>query len=208
MKMDKPCIVIGAGGHAKSVCDALLSKNLEVLGCTDNTLVKGTEVLQGIKTIGADKVLSDYTPDQVYLANGVGSIKDIVVRKTLMMSLQDRGYKFPPIIHRTAYVAEGTELGSGCVVLAGGVIQPGVRLGENVIVNTRASIDHDCFIRSHSHIAPGAILCGSVSIGEEVHIGAGAIILQGVKIVSGAIIPAGLTIRKSVKVSGIYDAAA
>ena len=42
-------------------------------------------------------------------------------------------------------------------MLAGVVLQTGVTLGDNVIVNTRASVDHDCVIERDVMIGPGAV---------------------------------------------------
>jgi len=84
--------------------------------------------------------------------------------------------------------------------MAGAVVQAGCRIGENVIVNTRASIDHDCDIEAHAHVAPGAVLSGCVHVGERAHIGAGATVIQGLTIGAGAIVGAG-----AVVVDGIPD---
>jgi acetyltransferase EpsM len=48
--------------------------------------------------------------------------------------------------------------------VAGAVINPGVKLGENVIVNTCASVDHECVIEDGAHICPGVHLGGKVSV--------------------------------------------
>jgi UDP-perosamine 4-acetyltransferase len=77
-------------------------------------------------------------------------------------------------------------------------VQVGAQLEENVLVNTAASIDHDCRIGAHSHIAPGATLCGAVEVGRGTHIGTGARILQGVRIGRACLVPAGAVVRRSV----------
>ena len=82
--------------------------------------------------------------------------------------------------------------------MAGAVIQPGTRLGVNTIVNTRASIDHDCIIGDHVHIAPGAVLSGEVRVGNCSHIGCGATIVQGVKLGEATVIGAGAVVLKDV----------
>ena len=78
--------------------------------------------------------------------------------------------------------------------MAGVVVQPGSCLGENVIVNTGARVDHDCLVDAHAHIAPGAILCGNVQIGKGAHIGTGANILPGKKVGAGSIVGAGAVV--------------
>jgi len=74
------------------------------------------------------------------------------------------------------------------------VVQPAVRVGENTILNTRCSVDHDCVIGAHSHIAPGAILCGSVRVGSGTHVGAGAVVIEGLRIGDAVVIGAGAVV--------------
>ena len=83
--------------------------------------------------------------------------------------------------------------------MAGAIIQPGARIGRNVLVNTRAVVEHDCQIGDHCHIAPGAVLCGGVSVGEGAHVGAGAIVLGGVKLGAGSVVAAGAVVAKDVE---------
>src|SRR5579883_2905848 len=88
---------------------------------------------------------------------------------------------FGAVLRPTATIAHsGVTMGEGGQVMAGAVIQPDVRIGANAVVNTRASVDHDCILGDHCHIAPGAVLCGAVTIGEDTHIGAGATIRRDV----------------------------
>jgi sugar O-acyltransferase (sialic acid O-acetyltransferase NeuD family) len=92
---------------------------------------------------------------------------------------------------RRVWLSDSVEPGEGFQFMAGVIIQPNCVIGDNVLINTRASVDHDCRIGSHTHIAPGAILCGGVTLGEGCFIGAGAVIVQGVTLEAGTFVPAG-----------------
>ena len=61
--------------------------------------------------------------------------------------------------------------------MAGAVLQPGVLVGRNTVINTSASIAHDCRVGQHCHIAPGVTLSGGVEVGDNVLIGAGATVI-------------------------------
>jgi acyl-[acyl carrier protein]--UDP-N-acetylglucosamine O-acyltransferase len=82
--------------------------------------------------------------------------------------------------------------------MAGAVIQPGTYIGENSIVNTSVSVDHDCIIGQHVHIAPGSTVCGGVRIEDNVYIGSGAVIVQGVRIAPYIFIKAGTIVTRDV----------
>lgn len=55
-------------------------------------------------------------------------------------------------------------------------------IGEHVIVNTGATIDHDCIVADYAHLAPGVHLAGSVHVGEGAFLGIGSVVSPGVKI--------------------------
>jgi acetyltransferase EpsM len=87
-------------------------------------------------------------------------------------------------------------LGAGCLVAAQAVINPGAQIGDNVIVNTSASVDHDCVIEGHVHIAPGARLAGEVKIGCETLIGIGACFKPGLSIGRNCVVGAGAVVLR------------
>lgn len=84
-----------------------------------------------------------------------------------------------------------TSRGRGFQFLSGVIIPLRCRVGDNVLINTGAQIDHDCTIGDHCVIAPGAILCGGVTLGEACFVGAGAIIVEGVTLEPDTFVPAG-----------------
>ncbi len=80
--------------------------------------------------------------------------------------------------------------------MAGAVIQTGSKIGENTIINTRVSIDHDCCVGAHTHIAPGSVFSGGVTVGQGCHIGPGSVVIQGCCIAPGSFIRAQSLIKK------------
>jgi acetyltransferase-like isoleucine patch superfamily enzyme len=82
--------------------------------------------------------------------------------------------------------------------MAGAVLNPGVRVGEFCIVNTRASLDHDSTMGAFSSLAPGAITGGNVAVGSYSNVGMGATVLPGVSIGQHTLIGAGALVYRSV----------
>jgi bifunctional N-acetylglucosamine-1-phosphate-uridyltransferase/glucosamine-1-phosphate-acetyltransferase GlmU-like protein len=94
--------------------------------------------------------------------------------------------------------------GEGTQLMAGVIVQPGTVIGENVLLNTRVTVDHHCRIGAHVHVAPGAILCGEVQLAERVFIGAGAILIQGVAVGASAQVAAGATVVRNIAAGTRY----
>ena len=194
--MPKPWIVLGGGGHATVVIDTLLAADHQITGFTSPE-ADAASVL-GVERVGDDDALDDYDPEEVALANGLGTVRTSHRRQELFLRFTARGYSFPPVVHASAIVAASVRMGSGAQVLAGAVVQPGCRIHENAIINTRASVDHDCSIGAHAHVAPGVTLSGGVTVGEGAHVGTGASVIQGVKIGAGSVVGAGAAVVRDV----------
>jgi UDP-perosamine 4-acetyltransferase len=184
-------IVIGGGGHARVVVATLLLQDVPVVGFVEPDSRVGNAGRLPVPWLGADDALSQYPPETVVLANGVGSSASMSLRAEVFRRLKKAGYRFCQVIHPAAIVASGTALGEGVQIMAGAIVQSGCRLAEDVLVNTGAVVDHDSAIGAHSHVASGAVLSGSVTLEQEVHVGCGATIIQGVRVGSGALVAAG-----------------
>lgn len=189
--MDRPLILLGAGGHARVLAEILLDQGNSVLGATDVQApiigVHTTDLLY----LGNDEAVFAHPADSILLVNGVGSVGPIAARRALYRRFVEAGYRFASVRHPSAVVSPSARLGAGHQILATAVVATGAQLGDNVLVNTRAVVEHDCTVGDHCHIASGAVVCGGVHIDAGVHVGAGATVNQGIRIGTGAVIASG-----------------
>lgn len=186
----KPVLVLGGGGHTRVLIDTLNCQNRTIAGVLSSSLSIGSEVF-GHCVLGDDTFLKTVDVSLFEVVLGVGGIKSTDLRVELYELVKMHGFRVATVIHPSAIIADGVQLGEGAQVMAGAVLQPGVEVGANAIVNTRASLDHDVLVRSHAHIAPGVICSGGVEIGVGSHVGTGAVIIQGVKVGEGCLVAAG-----------------
>lgn len=193
---DLPVIVLGAGGHARVLIDALLLKGVAILGVTAPA-IEGAPPF-GLPFLGADLAVDAHPVASIRLVNGLGSTRQPGARREIFERFKAKGYKFESVVHPSAVIARNVELGEGVQVMAGAVIQTGGRIGANSIVNTRVAVDHDCRIGAHAHLAPGATLCGDVRVGENAHVGSGASIIQGISIGDDVLVAAGAVVIRNV----------
>ncbi len=92
------------------------------------------------------------------------------------------------------------ELAETCQIHAGTIVQPGAVIGSFSIINSRASIDHDCYLEAMCHIGPGVTLSGNVKIGAGSHLGTGSTVVQGVTLGKHCFVAAGATVVRDVAV--------
>jgi sugar O-acyltransferase (sialic acid O-acetyltransferase NeuD family) len=143
------------------------------------------------------------TSEQFLLFKFFVGIGDNKIRKKVFEFIQSNGGNFINAIHPKSVVASSVHVGSMVMIAAGVCINPLVQIGNGVICNTISSIDHECIIGDFTHIAPGAVLCGNVEVGENSFIGAGSVIRQGIKIGNNCIIGAGSVVVKDVKTGSV-----
>lgn len=190
-------IILGGGGHGRVLADCLQLSGRRILGYTAPQ--RQADLAKGIAWLGTDQVLAEHDPATIELVNGLGSTGSTARRRQLFSHWSGRGYRFAAARHPATIIAAlDVHLGQGCQLLAGSLLGPGVDLGDNVLVNSRAVIEHDCRVGEHSHVATGAVVCGGCRIGSGVHIGAGATLIQGIRVGDGAIIAAGSVVTKDV----------
>lgn len=195
--MNKPLLILGAGGHGRVLAQTLRMNGFEVSGFIDPGLERGTTVL-GYPVLGDDSLLSDFV-GKADLVNGIGSLPgNAVARRAVFEKAKSLGFYFQAVIHASAIIAEEVILEEGVQIMAGTVLQTGALIGMNSIVNTSASIDHDAQIGHHCHIGPGAVLCGGVSVSEGVTVGAGSTIIQGMTLGRFSAVAAGAVVTEPV----------
>lgn len=187
-----PVILLGGGDHAKVLVHVLLGTRREILGYTDPDETRLP--ILNVKRLGDDEVVLEYRPEEVRLANGVGSARSTALRQRIYDRFSAKGYFFARVMHPSAIIASGVQLSDGVQIMAGAILQPGTSIGANAIVNTGAIIDHDCVVGDHAHIAPGVVLSGRVRVDSGAHIGTGACVIQGVSIGACSVVGAGAVV--------------
>jgi len=192
-----PRLLLGAGGHAKVVIDALRSTGQEILGILAPDMEQG-DSLMNVPVIGGDEIINQYSKDQVLLINGVGSLPGKDCRWRISEKYRRKKYQFGQVLHDKVLVASDVLLASGVQIMSGAIIQTNSKIGLDTIINTGSLIDHDCIIGSNCHIAPGVSLSGNVTVGNGAHIGTGSTVIQGVHIGNEVVIAAGTTIYKDI----------
>ena len=197
----RPVAVIGFGGHAKVVSSALraLGQNIVAYTCLDPS-VEDVRLVRG-EVLTDDSLVAKYSPDQIDIVLGLGSVTpnlDDSLLRRVVGYYSGKGYQIVGFVHPFAWVASESVVHPSAQINAGAVIQPGTKIDPFVIVNTKASIDHDCHIGEGSHVAPGVTISGNVKIGIGCHLGTGCTVIQGIKIGDGAMIAAGAVLTRDV----------
>lgn len=201
--MKRPLILIGGGGHCKSVIEVAESAGYEIKGILDMPDEVGKEVLPGHKVIGTDDEIPQYVEKCDFIIT-VGFIKNPAIRIKLYNKVKAAGGRLATIIASTAHVSKYAELGEGTVIMHQAFVNAGAKIGDNCIINTFVNIEHDAEVGNQCHISTGTMVNGECKIGENCFIGSQSVCANCIEIASDIIVGAGSVVRKSIRVKGIY----
>ncbi len=192
----KKLLLIGGGGHCRSVLDCVLAANeYEEIGIID----REDSSLLRLPVKGKDEDLPQlFREGWTDAFVSVGSVGNTALRRKLYRMIREIGFTVPVIRDPSAVVARGVKLKEGVFIGKRAVVNTDSRIGCGAIINTGAVIEHECVIGDFTHISPGTVLCGQVSVGPDAHVGAGTVVRQQIRIGEGALIGAGSVVVRDI----------
>lgn len=196
----KPVVLIGAGGHARSVL-AMLSDHIPLAGYTSPQPVPDIDLMW----MGSDEAfLSQESADNysVHIAVGFNHDGSLKLRRSIAEKYSDLHHV--TLISPTAWIARDAVIEDGVTIMTRAVVNAHTTVGCDSVINTGAIVEHDCHIGERCFISPGAVICGHVTIGHDTLIGAGAVLRNNINIPADTIIGMGAVVTKSIETPGVY----
>ena len=195
-------ILIGGGGHCKSVIDILHNSDFEIVGILD--LPNKTEkTICNHPILGTDELISEYASRCKFLIT-IGQIKNPLPRKRLYDLVIAKGGTLASIVSKDSYVSGFAHIGDGSIVMNQAFVNSEAIIGKNCIINTKSLIEHETIIGDHTHISTGVIVNGNCIIGKNCFIGSGSILSNNIQIPDNTIIGMGTNVTKTINEQGIY----
>ena len=196
MTEQRRVLILGAGGHARVCLEALSDdESLDLLGCLS---LDGT----GLPSLGYPMLGLDTDVAAVAKANSAThffvAVGDNLARERADQLCRESGLSAVVAMSRFAMASRTAHVGDGAAVFAGVVLNAASSVGVGAIINTNATVDHDCVIGDFAHIAPGAVIAGNSTIGHRTLIGVGARILPGVTVGDDSIVGAGAVVLSDI----------
>ncbi len=193
-------VLLGVGGHARVVLDALRqSGETRSIAALDADTTRHGSTFFDVPVIGGDDLLEQLARQGArYFVIGFAGTKNHAPRKRVYDHACSLGLEPLSVRHPSAIISSSSHIGLGCQIMAGAIINASAELGENVIVNTAGVVEHDCRVGNHVHIASGACLCGGVRVADLAHVGAGSTILQGISIGYASVVGLGASVITNV----------
>jgi len=189
--------LVGAGGHCHSCIDVVeQEKKYAIQGLFDLPARVGEKVLN-YPILGTDDDFAKYVSPQNYFLITLGQVKSAEARIRVYEKLKNLNAQFAVVVSPRAYVSKHSHLGAGTIVLHGGLVNAGSRVGVNCILNSQALIEHDAIIEDHCHISTGAIVNGGCQVGAQSFVGSQATLRHSLKIPMKSFVQAGKFVNRA-----------
>jgi len=187
----KNLLLIGCGGHAKSVIDVIENiSSLRIYGLVGTNNEIGRKIF-GYSVIGNDDSLKDLRKIVSNAFICIGKIGLDYRRIEILKLLEHLDFKFPTIISKYAVVSRYASIGEGTFIGHSAIVNADSKIGNHCIINTKSLIEHECTIEDNCHISTGSIINGNVKIGQNSFIGSNSMIRENLSLPKNTIISAG-----------------
>ena len=134
--MNKYLILIGGGGHCKSVIDVAESAGYNIVGILGRLEEVGKTVLN-YKVVGVDDDIPQYIGKTEFVIT-VGFVKNPILRIKLYNRVKELGGKLATIVASSAHISDYAIIGEGTVIMHNALVNAGAKVGNNVIINSFA----------------------------------------------------------------------
>jgi sugar O-acyltransferase (sialic acid O-acetyltransferase NeuD family) len=176
-----------------------------VVAFTANEEYIDRDEVEGVPVVPFERLTESHPPDQhaMFVAIGFSGVNS--ARREVYEQCKERGYELITYINSKATYWGELPIGDNCFVFEENVIQPNVRIGNNVILWSGNHIGHDSTIENHVFIASHAVISGNCRVGESSFVGVNATFRDNVTVAPRCVIGAGALIMKDTVEGGVYS---
>lgn len=162
--MNNNLLILGAGGHGRVV-----KETAQAMGCFNRI-----EFLDdnSKETIGKCKDFKQFIKDFTYAFVAFGNNE---LRSQWMQELSKVGFRFPILIHPTAYISPSANIGAGTIVGSRAVVNTNAIIDKGCILSIGSLVDHDGVVGECSHINSGAIVKAGYKVNPFTKVDAGMV---------------------------------
>lgn len=186
-------IIVGAGGHGRSVAEAvLLAGSHELVGFLDDA-APAPAMVWDVPVLGSTVDLDAY---RLQAGLAIVAVGNNAAREALDKRLSAAGFELATVIHPRANVSPRAVIGPGSALMAGAIVGTEARLGRGVIVNSGAVVDHHAQVHDYGHLGVNACMAGGTVLGRGAWMQAGCALGYGVTVADGAVLPPGTALSR------------
>ena len=173
--MEKNLLIFGVGE-----CGALARFYFEqdsgrkVDGFVADDLYVKSDSFDGLPVIPLSETTGRFPPDDYEMHVAIAYGGSNAFRQRKFESCQAAGYTLASYVSTKAALWSGLIYGENCLILEHASVQPGARIGSNVVVGTGCRVAHGNVVKDHVYLSSQVCCGGNCEIGERSFFGLGS----------------------------------
>ncbi len=196
----KRLLIVGAGGHGRSVAEAVLAAGqYKLVGFADDA----APALQQVWDLPVFGDTADLASYRGYADAAIVAIGNNRLREAWQHALYAAGFALATVVHPQAMVSPRAVVGEGGAIMAGAIVGTGAQLGAGVIVNCGAVVDHDGRVDDFCHLGVNAAMSGGSVLGRGAWMQAGSVLGYGATVEAGRVLGPGEAVNKTINRNAI-----
>ncbi|MFN5288772.1 MAG: acetyltransferase, partial [Planctomycetia bacterium] len=204
-KVKKKVILFGLGDFSRIAFLYLQrSSEFEVVAFTVHSQFIQAPLFMDKPVVPFETVSNEFpvTDFRMFVAIGFKNLNK--ARSEIYHQCKSKGYELITYVSPHAFVFDQSCLGDNCFVFENNVIQPGVKIGNDVIIWSGNHIGHDATIGDHTFISSHVVVSGHVKIGERCFVGVNSAFKDSITIGNDCLIGAGSLILKDAADASVF----
>lgn len=160
--------------------------------------------LFGLPIIPFEELTIHYPPEGYEIFVAIVYTQLNRLRTRLYQEAKQKGYRLASYISKHAFVWSNSRIGEHCFIFENNVIQPFVKIGNNVILWSGNHIGHHSEIKDNCFISSQVVISGHCIIGENGFFGVNSTVGDQVSVGKNALVGAGALILKSCEPQQVF----
>lgn len=200
MEKQRKLILIGDSAFAEIAYEYFQHDSVyEVVAFSVEREFLKRDTLFGLPVVAFETLPDHYEPgEHSFFAANVYTQKN-QLRTRLYRSAKEKGYAPASYISPHAFVWRNCQIGEHCFIFENNVVQPFVKIGDNVIMWSGNHIGHHSTIMDHCFFSSHVVVSGFCNVGKSCFMGVNSTVANNVNIGDGCIIGAGALILGDVQ---------
>ena len=147
--------------------------------------------LFGLPVVALEEVASNYPPGEHAFYAALVYTQGNALRRRLYEAMKAKGYRPASYVSSRAFVWRNVELGEHCFVFENNVVQPFVKVGNNVVLWSGNHIGHHSRLGDHCFVSSHVVVSGFVDIGSSCFLGVNSTFANNLKMGDDCVVGAG-----------------
>jgi sugar O-acyltransferase (sialic acid O-acetyltransferase NeuD family) len=183
MTKKTPLILIGDSAFAEVAYEYFTADSeFEVVAFSVEREFLKRDSFLGLPVIAFEDLQSAYNPSTHSFFAATVYTQGNKLRARLYGAAKEKGFSPASFISPHAFVWRDVVLGEHCFIFENNVIQPRVRIGDNVVLWSGNHIGHHSVVRDHCFISSHVVISGFVEVGKYCFLGVNATVVNNVTI--------------------------